>query len=57
MKPKFMTQTKTVFFYLLFSLLAGSFSEAGLTDRVFETTLPNGLKVILLENHKALLRV
>jgi zinc protease len=28
-------------------------SEAGLREQVFETTLPNGLKVILLENHKA----
>jgi zinc protease len=28
-------------------------SEAGLKDHVFETILPNGLKVILLENHKA----
>ena len=28
-------------------------SEAGLRENVFETVLPNGLKVILLENHKA----
>jgi zinc protease len=28
-------------------------SEAGLKDQVFETLLPNGLKVILLENPKA----
>jgi len=28
-------------------------SEAGLREQVFETFLPNGLKVILLENHKA----
>jgi zinc protease len=28
-------------------------AEAGLGDHVFETVLPNGLKVILLENHKA----
>ena len=28
-------------------------TEAGLKDQVFETILPNGLKVILLENHKA----
>ena len=27
--------------------------EAGLKENVFETVLPNGLKVILLENHKA----
>ncbi|MCX5905829.1 MAG: pitrilysin family protein [Deltaproteobacteria bacterium] len=53
MKPKFITQTNTVFFFFLFSFFSVSFSEAGLTDRIFETTLPNGLKVILLENHKA----
>ena len=28
-------------------------AEAGLKERVFETILPNGLKVILLEDHKA----
>jgi zinc protease len=28
-------------------------SDAALRDQVFETVLPNGLKVILLENHKA----
>ena len=28
-------------------------SVAGLKEQVFETVLPNGLKVILLENHKA----
>ena len=28
-------------------------SEAGIAERVQETTLPNGLKVIFLENHKA----
>ncbi len=28
-------------------------TEAGLKENVFETVLPNGLKVILLENHKA----
>ncbi|HUL31773.1 MAG TPA: pitrilysin family protein, partial [Thermodesulfobacteriota bacterium] len=28
-------------------------SEAGLKENVFETSLPNGLKVILLEDHKA----
>jgi zinc protease len=41
----------------LFSLVICLFiipvSEAGLREQVFETTLPNGLKVILLENHKA----
>ena len=41
----------------LFALLLIFFfitaSEAGLKEQVFETALPNGLKVILLENHKA----
>ena len=37
----------------LFSLFAASLSEAALKDQVFETVLSNGLKVILLENHKA----
>ncbi len=41
----------------LFALLSIFFfitaSEAGLKEQVFETALPNGLKVILLENHKA----
>ena len=37
---------------LSFILLAQN-SEAGLKENVFETVLPNGLKVILLENHKA----
>ena len=38
---------------LLFGFLFPSTSEAGLKERVLETVLPNGLKVILLENHKA----
>ena len=39
---------------LLLSLLVFvRISEAGLKENVFETVLPNGLKVILLENHKA----
>ncbi len=38
--------------FLLF-LLFIPISEAGLRERVFETILPNGLKVILLEDHKA----
>ncbi len=38
--------------FLSFVLLV-PISEAGLKENVFETTLPNGLKVILLENHKA----
>jgi len=38
---------------LLLFLLWAPTSQAGLGDQVFETTLSNGLKVILLENHKA----
>ena len=39
---------------LLFSfILFVPISEAGLKENVFETDLPNGLKVIFLENHKA----
>src|SRR5512137_2023588 len=38
---------------LLSFILSASISEAGLKENVFETVLPNGLKVILLENHKA----
>ena len=41
------------FVCLFFLLLFVSSSEAGIGDRVSETTLSNGLKVILLENHKA----
>lgn len=37
----------------LFCFLLPIRSEAGIGERVFETTLPNGLKVILLENHRA----
>jgi zinc protease len=40
-------------FTLLHFFLFISIAEAGLRDRVFETVLPNGLKVILLEDHKA----
>jgi zinc protease len=39
--------------FLLFFFLIASLAEAGLKDQVFESTLANGLKVILLENHKA----
>ncbi len=38
---------------LLSFILSVSISEAGLKENVSETSLPNGLKVILLENHKA----
>ncbi len=37
----------------LLSFLLVSTSEAGLRERVFEAVLSNGLKVILLEDHKA----
>ncbi len=46
-------RTRTIFLSLLLSLLLNTISEAGLKENVFETFLPNGLKVILLENHKA----
>src|SRR5512136_2148202 len=38
---------------LFFILSSFSIAHAGLKERAFETTLPNGLKVILLEDHKA----
>jgi len=41
------------FFALLPIFFFITASEAGLKEQVFETALPNGLKVILLENHKA----
>ena len=37
----------------IFSFVSVSFGEEKLGDKVYETTLANGLKVILLENHKA----
>lgn len=42
----------SIFFLILYFLFT-PFSEAGLKERVHETILPNGLKVLLLENHKA----
>jgi zinc protease len=51
--PQKRIATRLVLFSILFFLLLPSTSQAGLGDRVFETTLSNGLKVILLENHKA----
>jgi len=42
-----------LFLFLLFLVLSPALAEAGLKEQVFETTLSNGLKVILLENHKA----
>jgi zinc protease len=40
-------------FFLFACLVALPYAQAGLSERVVETMLPNGLKVILLENHKA----
>jgi zinc protease len=49
-----MLRMRKTFFPLFFVayFLFIPFSEAGLKDQVFETVLSNGLKVILLENHK-----
>ena len=50
---KRLSRTRTVVLSLFLSFLFITISEAGLKENVFETVLPNGLKVILLENHKA----
>ncbi|RPJ04288.1 MAG: insulinase family protein, partial [Deltaproteobacteria bacterium] len=42
-----------LFLLLLLFVFTLSKSEAGLRENVYETVLPNGLKLILLENHKA----
>ena len=44
---------KVTFLFLISFFFLTSISEAELKENVFETALPNGLKVILLENHKA----
>jgi zinc protease len=44
---------RMILILLLSFILFVSISEAGLKEYVFETVLPSGLKVILLENHKA----
>ena len=41
------------FLFLFFGLFPPALAEAGLKEQVSATVLPNGLKVILLENHKA----
>jgi zinc protease len=46
-------RTRAIFLSLFLSLAFTTISEAGLKENVFETVLPNGLKVIFLENHKA----
>ncbi len=44
---------RRVFFLLLAALFSAPLFAADLKEQVLETVLPNGLKVILLENHKA----
>jgi zinc protease len=44
---------KRISLLLIFLFLSPLLSEAGLRERVFETILPNGLKVILVEDHRA----
>ena len=44
---------RRIIFLLLLLFLLPSIAEASLKEQVYETVLPNGLKVILLENHKA----
>jgi zinc protease len=44
---------KGIYLFLIVLFLFPPLPEAGLRERVFETILPNGLKVILLEDHKA----
>jgi zinc protease len=46
------TPGKMAWGLLLACLVAIPYAEAGLGEHVFETMLPNGLKVILVENHK-----
>ncbi len=48
-----MSRWRSLFLSFCFCLLFAGGSLAGIADQVFEKTLPNGLKVILLENHKA----
>jgi zinc protease len=47
------SKKRFIYLLLIFLLILPSTSKAGLRETVFETVLPNGLKVILLENHKA----
>jgi zinc protease len=47
------TPSVCIFCCLVFLLLGALPSSAGVADTVSEVTLDNGLKVILLENHKA----
>jgi zinc protease len=54
MKTKWLhTASVSIFCCFVFLLLAAPPCSARMTDRVSEVTLGNGLKVVLLENHKA----
>lgn len=44
---------KLVFLFVLSTLIFASLAEAALSAQVVEKILPNGLKVLLLENHRA----
>jgi zinc protease len=48
-RPRF----KLITLFLFWSLILVSLAEASLGERVFEKVLPNGLKILLLENTKA----
>jgi zinc protease len=45
--------TGTCIILMIFCLLFAPYSRAGISEGVYESILPNGLKVILMENHKA----
>jgi len=47
------SRLRIAFLTLVLTFLCLSISEAGVQERASETILPNGLKVILLEDHKA----
>ena len=47
------SRIRAIILLLLFFLLLIPNARASLNEHVFETILPNGLKVIFLENHKA----
>jgi len=49
----FSTMVNVLMLSVIFLVFTVSCAEAGLTDTVHEAVLPNGLKVILLENHKS----
>jgi zinc protease len=47
------TRIISTFFIVFLQLFGIHTAEAKIADQVFETTLSNGMKVILIENHKA----